>query len=337
MAAKQPFRQNLTGAQGTTLTGAHGGVQQLGAAAQRRLQTGQPGTQPPSGPPPGARTPPPFDPATLKPSANNPNADGNMVDYLHPSGPQTPWNTGGRDPATGGMLSFPGGPGQISFPGVGGGGRLPLPPGDMMTLDGSPGQFPGGAPGIASMDGTQNGQAGPPGMFDHTGQQTGVQDPANAGNIDNAIQGLRQQLGASGPTAMPKQPGGLGSGGPIGYTGPNGSGVIPAPTGPGLKTPPGGWISVTGGGAGSGGGEPPPGETPYQQVQRENPGLAGQSGPQFRLPGNGRGFQTGNRINPYAALLRQRLQGGAAGGGPALSGPGGSVARDGSAAGLRGY
>lgn len=42
-----PFRQNLTGATGTTLTGAHGGVQQLGAAAQRRL-AGQP---PPATPP----------------------------------------------------------------------------------------------------------------------------------------------------------------------------------------------------------------------------------------------------------------------------------------------
>lgn len=42
-----PFRQNLNGATGNTITGAHGGVQQLGAAAQRRL-AGQP---PPATPP----------------------------------------------------------------------------------------------------------------------------------------------------------------------------------------------------------------------------------------------------------------------------------------------
>lgn len=328
--ATKPYRQNLTGAQGTTLTGAHGGVQQLGAAAQRRLQTGQPGaqpTQPPAQPPPGARTPPPFDPATLKPGA------------------------GRGDPSTGGIAIMPGAPGTAVPPGGAGGvpgaggpfgaGRLPLPIGDMMTMDGRPGAFPGGAPGIASMDGMQNGQAGPAGMFGRAGQQLGVQDPSAAGNIDNAISSLRSQLGMTGPGGS----GGAGgpSMGPVTNYGPtNVDGGFnmanPSGQGAGSRWARGEMEAMTGGmkypvppgvrnfgdlmsyaaqqAGGAPGGKPLP-----------NGGAAGIAQQQQQQPG----------ASPYANLLRQRL---ASFGGGGL-GPGtGAAARTAAGAamgGLRGY
>jgi len=167
---------------------------------------------------------------------------------------------------------------------------MTLPPGDMMTLDGGPGRFPGGAPGIASTDGTQSGQAGPPGMFDHTGQQLGVQDPANAGDIDNAISSLRAQLGTGTGGGSLKDPNANWM-----------SGEMRANLGQGLAGDPRQWSGSFGAspgtvplGAGPGGGSGGPGSPNFGKP----------------LPANGAAGVAAQPTNPYAALLRSRLGGG---------------------------
>lgn len=181
------------------------------------------------------------------------------------------------------------------------------PPQPGMTYDtsgpGGPGG-PGSAPGIASMGGLQMGSSGPPGMFDHPGQQLGVQGPGDAGNIDNAISSLRSQLGQAGANGSPSGqtppwiPPGAGVNGDLtsvrippglnmsGNTG----GPLGAMPGPSTKFPP----------VPSGNGNTTPGWSPFGS---NGPSAAGGGLPTGRHPINN--GQTGS----YLDLLKQRLQG----------------------------
>lgn len=167
-----PFRQNLTGATGTTLTGAHGGVQQLGAAAQRRLAGGAPPTPaPPDVRPTGQH---PLNPAAGPPPFSGPGVMGAAGMVAPPAPPPPPatfldGSPGFVGPAGGGpgpglssylnggaapaiaqaihsrMMSESGAPGPNDV-GGGGGGMANFAPGGgegpIANLDGSPGAMP---------------------------------------------------------------------------------------------------------------------------------------------------------------------------------------------------
>lgn len=173
--AKRPggqFQQNLQGAQGGTIQGAHGGTQQLGAAAQRRLgpNTAGGGLNP---------TPPTMDPAQKPPpwqalqqagiggqgsAAANRAALAGALPGFQPAG-------GGQLQSLSGAMAGENAANQPMsniHPG--------LPPDMSLSVLPNGMHPPNGAPGVASMDGIQGGQVGPPGMFNHPGQQLGTGD-----------------------------------------------------------------------------------------------------------------------------------------------------------------
>jgi hypothetical protein len=198
-------RQNLTGAQNGTIQGAHGGTQQLGAAAQRRLgpNTAGGGLNP---------APPTMDPAQKPP----------------------PWQAlqqagiGGQGSAAANRAAAAGLQPQAKPMALPGFQRLGGPPmaEDPISLPGGP-----GGPGPGDM---------PPGLMDLQGHAPNFGSGAMQGVGDAADQ-MQQHGGA--PGAMQ---------GNIGFTGPNGSGVIPAgglhgsPL-PGFTAAPGVTVGTNGG------------------------------------------------------------------------------------------
>lgn len=167
----------------TGITGAHGGFQQLGQAAQAKLR-GFGG-----GPTGGTRTPPIMDPATLKP--------------------------GGRDPATGGVAQQ----GPIGYTGPNGSGVIPAggpnvfhptnpaAGGDLQIMDGAPGTVgPGGAPtmpfgGRTPSFGNPNQTLGVGGPQDEVqaAQHMGADIPQEAANLMR----MQQTGGAGGAPPGP--------------------------------------------------------------------------------------------------------------------------------------
>lgn len=105
---------------------------------------------------------------------------------------------------------------------------------------------PGQAPGIASMSGVQEGQAGPPGMFNHPGQQLGTPDAMDSGTAE----GIRRMGGTPPIFAGGQQPGGP----------PVNSPLQAMDGGPGMFVPPGGGPGASG--------APGPGDIP--------PGISGE-------------------------------------------------------------
>lgn len=213
------FQQNLSGAQNGAIQGAHGGTQQLGEAARRRL--GAQGPNPAGG---GLNpTPPTMDPAQKPPAWQ----------ALQQAG------SGGQGSAAANRAAAAALPGFQPMP-------MPRPAGgDLQIMDGAPGTvaFPGsGGPG-PSLGPVTN--YGPANVDGHPGANPdAVAMMGGEGNIQNAL----RKMGGDGPlpgfTAAPGvnwNPGsvpGLGSAGPAGPLM-----SLPGPTGkfpprPGLPTKP---------------------------------------------------------------------------------------------------
>ena len=234
----------------TGITGAHGGFQQLGQAAQAKLRGfgGGPTSQMPPG---GIRTPPIMDPATLKP--------------------------GGRDPATGGVARMPGGmpPPQTVSMGPGGPnvfhGTNPASD-DVQVLDPNT-HVPGGAlehirgAMLESMNGGAPGMqtiGGPGPTFGTPGQQLGT-----AGAMDAQTAEGIHRMGGSPPPGFAQQASGMPmpmpvGGGPAqrkpllrGFGGAPGIATLPTKPMPVGDAPQDGGGSVWGRIAGGGGRNPP--------------------------------------------------------------------------------
>lgn len=192
---------------------------------------------------------------------------------------------------------------------VGGGGQPSLQfPTKPLPMGGGPGQ----APGIASMSGVQEGQAGPPGMFNHPGQQLGTPDAMDPGTAE----GIRRMGGTPPIFAGGQQPGGP----------PMNSPLQVMDGAPGTFVPPGGAPDMTGGWAGiarflAPGGPAQPGANPdaVQAMGGENAimqQMAGMNGrPDMRPTGQhplnpaagGGGMPPGMQLPPE---LQQAVQAG---------------------------
>lgn len=172
---------------------------------------------------------------------------------------------------------------------VGGGGQpslqLPTKP---LPMGGGPGQ----APGIASMSGVQEGQAGPPEMFNHPGQQLGTPDAMDPGTAE----GIRRMGGTPPIFADGQQPGGP----------PVNSPLQVMDGGPGMFVPPGGGPPGAPGAPGPG--DIPPGMGPDMRPTGQHPlnPAAGGGGmpPGMQLPPQLQQAVQAGRMDPQQAFDR---------------------------------